>query len=142
MNVGLLLTFAIFSANEIRISRSEYVPGYGNSYIYSTNINSDYTEDYWVGPIPQDYSIVNEKAIDRKKFEPATFKFTRKDSSEIEVYIKFDNVITCIFINKLYFNLMKIFFNFFFNHSLIFMWKESKSIEWRRCKHNEYFRRT
>ena len=100
MNVGLLFTFAIFSANEIRISRSEYAPGYGNSYIYSTNINSDYTEDYWVGPIPQDYTIVNEKAIDRKKFEPATFKFTRKDSSEIEVYIKLYNVTTCILMNK------------------------------------------
>ena len=99
MNVALLFTCAIFSANEITILRSEYAPGYGNSRIYSTNINSDYTEDYWVGPIPQDYAIVNEKAIDRKKFEPATFKFTRKDSSEIEVYIKFDNVITCIPIN-------------------------------------------
>ena len=100
MNVGLLFTCAIFSANEITILRSEYAPGYGNSHIYSTNINSDYTEDYWVGPVPQDYAIVKEKAIDRKKFEPATFKFTRKDPSDIEVDIQFVNVITCIFNNK------------------------------------------
>ena len=135
MNVVLLFTCAIFSANEITILRSEYAPGYGNSHIYSTNINSDYTEDYWVGPIPQDYSIVNEKAIDRKKFEPATFKFTRKDSSEIEVCIEFDNVITCIMCSPYQWFIIEM-------HPLIFMWKESKSIEWRRCKHNEYFRRT
>ena len=62
MSVALLFTCAIFSANEITILRSEYAPGYGNSRIYSTNINSDYTEDYWVGPVPQDYAIVKEKA--------------------------------------------------------------------------------
>ena len=120
MSVALLFTCAIFSANEITILRSEYAPGYGNSHIYSTNINSDYTEDYWVGPIPQDYAIVNEKAIDRKKFEPATFKFTRKDSSEIEVYIKFDNVITCILINKFdpYYPYQRFIIRM---HSLIFM---------------------
>ena len=102
MSVALLFTCAIFSANEITILRSEYAPGYGNPPIDSTNINSDYSEDYWVGPVPQDYTIVNEKAIDRKKFEPATFKFTRKDPSEIEVPIIFVNVTMCILINNPY----------------------------------------
>ena len=56
MKVGLLFTCAIFSANRITILRSEYTPGYVNAHIYPTNINSDYTEDYWVGPIPVSYT--------------------------------------------------------------------------------------
>ena len=49
--------------------------------------NFDYVEDYWVGPIPRDYTQVNEKSIERKAFEPAKFKFTGKNNIEAQVYI-------------------------------------------------------
>ena len=49
--------------------------------------NFDYEEDYWVGPIPRDYSQVHEKSIERKAFEPAKFKFTGRNNIEAQVYI-------------------------------------------------------
>ena len=45
----------------------------------------DYAEDYWVGPIPPDYSQVNEKTVNRKAFEPAKFEFVKKSDIKAKV---------------------------------------------------------
>ena len=47
----------------------------------------DYAEDYWVGPIPPDYSQVNEKTVNRKAFEPAKFEFVKKSDIKAKVSV-------------------------------------------------------
>ena len=43
-------------------------------------MNTGYNEDYWIGPIPQDYIEVNEKTAKRLDFNPAEFKRNRKNN--------------------------------------------------------------
>ena len=65
-----------------------------NSHIATNNLKlnlapgseaMDYAEDYWVGPIPPDYSQVNEKNVDRKSFEPAEFNFVGRNEIDAKV---------------------------------------------------------
>ena len=54
----------------------------------------DYEDDYWIGPVPQDYSEVNEKRIERNEFEPAKFKFTGRNNIKTQVFpINFYHII-------------------------------------------------
>ena len=74
----VICMMVMFFGHEYCTSDSNY--GYSDYdldydyYLYPAEMFSDYNEDYWIGPIPQDYIEVNEKAAKRKDFDPAKFK--------------------------------------------------------------------
>ena len=49
---------------------------------------ADYDQDYWVGPIPQDYALVKEKSVKRQEFEPARFNLVGKKNKKTKVLYK------------------------------------------------------
>ena len=82
-----LCIFVPFSMQNIYASESDIALNVVNlRHAPGTKI-LDYEDDYWIGPVPQDYSEVNEKRIERNEFEPAKFKFTGRNNVETKVFL-------------------------------------------------------
>ena len=50
---------------------------------YNRPTYADYNENDWIGPIPEDYSEVNEKPIQRKEFDPNSFRLKRINDGRV-----------------------------------------------------------
>lgn len=82
-----LCIFVPFSMQNIYASESDIALNVVNlRHAPGTKI-LDYEDDYWIGPVPQDYSEVNEKRIERNEFQPAKFKFTGRNNVETKVFL-------------------------------------------------------
>ena len=95
-----LCIFVSFFTQNLCDSKSRIATNNLNLNFAPGNEAMDYAEDYWVGPIPPDYSQVNEKNVERKSFAPAEFKFVGKNVIDAKVLIK---------TTKTFYHLIKLF---------------------------------